>query len=78
MSSISIPAEFTLHRKISYNRTTAVRWIVSHARPYWWIAIMMVVGAVGNAALALASQVKTIRAGKYHAPEAGLHDPREK
>ena len=62
MSSISIPAEFTLHRKISYNRTTAVRWIVSHARPYWYIAIMMVIGAVGNAALAAYVPILTGRA----------------
>ena len=52
MSSISIPAEFTLHRKNSYNRTAAVSWIISHVRPYWWIVVMMVVGAIGNAALA--------------------------
>jgi ATP-binding cassette subfamily B protein len=52
MSSISVPAEFTLHRKYSYDRTTAVRWIVSHVRPYLWIVVMLVVGAIGNAALA--------------------------
>jgi ATP-binding cassette subfamily B protein len=52
MSSISIPAEFTLHRKYSYDRTAAVKWIVSHVRPYGWIVVMLVVGAIGNAALA--------------------------
>ena len=52
MSSISLPAEFTLHRKNSYNRATTLKWIVSHARPYWWIVIMIVIGAIGNAALA--------------------------
>jgi ATP-binding cassette subfamily B protein len=52
MSSISIPAEFTLHRKYSYDRTAAVKWIVSHVRPYLWIVLMLVVGAIGNAALA--------------------------
>ena len=52
MSSISIPAEFTLHRKYTYDRTTAIRWIVSHVRPYGWIVLMMIVGAIGNAALA--------------------------
>jgi len=52
MSSVSIPAEFTLHRKNSYNHTSAVRWIISHARPYGWIVVMLVVGAIGNAALA--------------------------
>jgi ATP-binding cassette, subfamily B, bacterial len=62
MSSISIPAEFTLHRKNSYNRTTAVRWISSHVRPYWWVMIMLVVGAIGNAALAAYVPVLTGRA----------------
>ncbi|MEW5941773.1 MAG: ABC transporter ATP-binding protein, partial [Chloroflexota bacterium] len=52
MSSISLPAEFTLHRKNSYNRVSPLKWIVSHARPYWWIVIMIIAGAVGNAALA--------------------------
>ena len=52
MSSISIPAEFTLHRNNSYNRTTAIRWIISHARPYAWIIVMIIIGAIGNAALA--------------------------
>jgi len=33
---------------------------------------------VGNAALALANQVKLIRSGKYQAPDEELHDPREK
>jgi ATP-binding cassette, subfamily B, bacterial len=52
MTSISIPAEFTLHRKNSFNRTTAVRWIASHVRPYLWIVAMLIAGAIGNAALA--------------------------
>jgi ATP-binding cassette subfamily B protein len=52
MSSLSIPAEFTLHRKYSYNRTSAMRWIASHIRPYLWIVVMLIVGAIGNAALA--------------------------
>jgi ATP-binding cassette subfamily B protein len=52
MSAVSIPAEFTLQRKISFNRTTALRWIASHVRPYLWIVAMLIAGAIGNAALA--------------------------
>jgi len=52
MTSISIPAEFTLKRRNTYNHTSAVKWIVSHVRPYSWIVIMLIAGAVGNAALA--------------------------
>ncbi|MBI5353224.1 MAG: ABC transporter ATP-binding protein [Chloroflexi bacterium] len=52
MSTISIPAEFTLKRKNTYNHTSAVKWIVSHVRPYLWIVVMLIAGAIGNAALA--------------------------
>ncbi len=52
MSSLSLPAEFTLSRKRAYNRSSPVLWILSHAAPYWWIALMMLIGAIGNAALA--------------------------
>ena len=52
MSSVSLPAEFTLHRKNIYNRSTTLRWIVSHATPYGWIVVMLILGAIGNAALA--------------------------
>lgn len=52
MSSIPLPAEFTLQRKNTYDRSSDVRWIISHAKPYLWIVVMLVAGAVGNAALA--------------------------
>ena len=52
MSSISLPAEFILKRKNTYNHTSAAKWIISHARPYSWIMVMLVAGAIGNAALA--------------------------
>jgi len=48
----SLPAEFTLYRKTAYNRASPFRWILSHVRPYGWIVIMMILGAIGNAALA--------------------------
>ncbi len=52
MSSLSIPAEFSLNRKHTYNRATPLAWVISHALPYWWIVIIVIIGAVGNAALA--------------------------
>jgi len=52
MTSIAAPAEFSLTRKPSVRRGGPVRWIWSHARRYWVILVIMVVGAVGNAALA--------------------------
>ena len=52
MNSISHPAEFTLQRTHTVNRSNAGRWIVSHATRYWPIIIMVIIGAFGNAALA--------------------------
>jgi ATP-binding cassette subfamily B protein len=52
MASLTAPAEFTMVRKTSDRSRGPVRWIWSHARRYWPILIVMVTGAVGNAALA--------------------------
>ena len=59
MTTITNPAEFSLHRKYLSDRTDPVRWIWSHVRRHWWIIFMMVVGAVGNAALAAVVPVLT-------------------
>ncbi len=47
------PAEFALPQARRLDRRTPVRWIVSHARPYWWLVVGMLLGAFGNAALAM-------------------------
>jgi len=52
MTTISQPAEFTLQRKHTADRSTAVRWIASHAFRYWPIIIMILIGGLGNAGLA--------------------------
>lgn len=36
-----------------------MRWILSHVQPYWWIVIMIFVGAIGNAVLAVVVPVLT-------------------
>ncbi|MDQ3005956.1 MAG: ABC transporter ATP-binding protein/permease [Chloroflexota bacterium] len=59
MTTITNPAEFSLHRKYLSDRTDPVRWIWSHVRRHGWIIFMMVVGAVGNAALAAVVPVLT-------------------
>ncbi len=45
-------SEFTLPDKYHSNRSGPVRWILSHARRYWYIVLIMLIGALGNAALA--------------------------
>ncbi|HUH98760.1 MAG TPA: ABC transporter ATP-binding protein [Anaerolineales bacterium] len=57
MTTISAPAEFTLIRKPSVRTQGPARWIWSHAVRYWYILVMLVVGAIGNAALASAVPV---------------------
>jgi ATP-binding cassette, subfamily B, bacterial len=53
------PAEFSLHRTHVSDRTSPVRWVWSHAGRHSWIILMMVIGAVGNAALAAVVPVLT-------------------
>ncbi|MCE7918097.1 MAG: ABC transporter ATP-binding protein [Chloroflexi bacterium CFX1] len=59
MTSLSVPAEFTLYRKNKFDQSTPARWIFSHAAPYWWIVVMLVTGAIGNAVLAVVVPVLT-------------------
>jgi ATP-binding cassette subfamily B protein len=45
-------AEFTLTRRHASNRRNHIRWIISYALRYWWLLLIMFIGAVGNAGLA--------------------------
>jgi ATP-binding cassette, subfamily B, bacterial len=49
---ISTVAEFSLPKQRPTDRRGPVRWIFSHAIRYWYLALGMVLGAIGNAALA--------------------------
>lgn len=48
-----------MHRTHTYDRTSPLRWIWSHASRHAWIIVMMIVGAIGNAALAAVVPVLT-------------------
>ncbi len=52
MTSPAISAEFTLPDQYTYNRRSPLRWVVSHALRHWWLVVMLVIGAIGNAAMA--------------------------
>ena len=52
MTTITFPAEFTLKRKYTASRRSPIRWVVSHALRYWRLIVIMMIGAIGNAALA--------------------------
>lgn len=45
------PAEFTIARP-RYARTGAMRWVFSHIARHWGIIVILLIGALGNAALA--------------------------
>jgi ATP-binding cassette subfamily B protein len=59
MASIASPAEFSMHRTHTYDRSGPVAWIWSHASRHGWIIAMMIAGAVGNAGLAAVVPVLT-------------------
>ncbi|HXF84464.1 MAG TPA: ABC transporter ATP-binding protein [Anaerolineales bacterium] len=59
MATLATPAEFSLYRPQTYDRSTPLRWIWSHTRRHGWIVIMMIIGAIGNAALAAVVPVLT-------------------
>ncbi len=52
MTTLPLASEFTISRTHSTNRTSPARWIWSHAYRYWWIWIVIIIGALGNAGLA--------------------------
>jgi len=66
-------AEFTLSTQRQFRRSTPARWLVQHVLPYWYLVLMMLVGAFGNAALAAVVPVYIGRAFSValaHAPDA--------
>ncbi|MBN2502798.1 MAG: ABC transporter ATP-binding protein [Anaerolineales bacterium] len=50
--AIEEAAEFTLAEQYKTNRSGAGRWIISHFKRYWYVGIVILIGAFGNAALA--------------------------
>ena len=52
MSTTLISAEFTLPEEYSANRSGPKRWLLSHTLRYWPLGIVLIVGAISNAALA--------------------------
>jgi ATP-binding cassette subfamily B protein len=51
MTELVAPTEFNIQRP-TFDRSSAVRWITTHATRHWGIIIMLFIGAFGNAALA--------------------------
>lgn len=51
-STFSSSAEFTVPVRFSTDQRSPVRWVLSFCRHYWYLLLLMLVGAVANAALA--------------------------
>jgi ATP-binding cassette subfamily B protein len=47
-----LPAEFTLPNRYKTNRKGPIRWILSRFMRYWYVGVLILVGAYGNAYLA--------------------------
>ncbi len=45
-------SEFVLPQALRSDRRTPLRWVLSHVRRQWWLLILLLVGALGNASLA--------------------------
>src|SRR5262245_18379675 len=56
------PSDFSLHRTHTSDLTSPDRWVWSLARRHRWIMLMIVAGAIGNAALAAVVPVLTGKA----------------
>ncbi|MBN2046179.1 MAG: ABC transporter ATP-binding protein [Anaerolineales bacterium] len=50
--SSELPAEFTLPEQYKTNRKGPVRWILSRFTRFWYVGVLVLVGAFGNAYLA--------------------------
>lgn len=52
MAHPTIPAEFTLPQRYRTFRGGPVRWITFHSLRYWYLILLVLIGALSNAALA--------------------------
>jgi len=52
MTTTTLSSEFTLPKRKQTHRSGPIRWLFSHLKTYWVLVIVMIVGAIGNAALA--------------------------
>jgi ATP-binding cassette subfamily B protein len=52
MTHTSLSTEFSLPESSHSDRRNAVRWIISYALRYWFLLLMVLIGAISNAGLA--------------------------
>lgn len=59
MTSLPISSEFTPPKLFKTNRKSGFRWILSHSLHHWFLLVLTLIGAFGNAALAAVVPVLT-------------------
>jgi len=52
MTTTSLASEFNLPSSFRSDQRGPVRWVLSYALRYWYLVVVMTIGAFGNAALA--------------------------
>ncbi len=51
-SEFSLPEEYQISERVRSSRSNPASWLFAHFGQYWYLGLTMLVGAVGNAALA--------------------------
>ena len=51
-TEFTLPEEYQVPARIRANRNSPMRWITAHFLRYWHLGLILLVGAIGNAALA--------------------------
>lgn len=57
--STTLSAEFTVEDRLYTDRRSPARWVFSHFLRHWYLGLLMLVGAIGNAGLAAVVPVYT-------------------
>ena len=70
----STTAEFTIPSQYKTDRRSPTRWVISHALHEWWILVVGLVGALGNAGLMALINVKIGEA--FNVVAAPVFEPR--
>jgi ATP-binding cassette subfamily B protein len=59
VTTISASSEFTIPPRFNSDRRSPLRWLLRHTARYWYLVIVMLTGAVSNAALAAVVPILT-------------------